>query len=78
MMYILCYIFIAIITQILTYKLIKHIDKKERKKLQVWEQDYILRMNELKNKKDNKSSEKSNKSEAEKVDKKKEKKVDKK
>lgn len=47
MMFILCYIFIAIITQILTYKLIRRIDKNERKKLQKWEKDYILEMKEL-------------------------------
>lgn len=44
---IIFYIFFAIITQILTYKLIKLIDKKERKKLQKWELNYIKNAEEI-------------------------------
>ncbi len=47
MLLIIFYIFFAIITQILTYKLIKLIDKKERKKLQKWELNYIKNAEEI-------------------------------
>lgn len=47
MLLIIFYMFFAIITQILTYKLIKLIDKKERKKLQKWELNYIKNTEEI-------------------------------
>lgn len=47
MLLIIFYIFFSIITQILTYKLIKLIDKKERKKLQKWELNYIKNAEEI-------------------------------
>lgn len=39
----LCIIYLAfaIISQIVTYKIMREIDKKERKKLKKWEDDYI-------------------------------------
>lgn len=38
---IIFYIFFAFITQFLTYKIMKKIDKRERQKLRVWEDNYI-------------------------------------
>lgn len=38
---IIIYIIFAVVTQKMTYKYIKRIDKKERKKLKNWEQHYI-------------------------------------
>ena len=40
---ILCIVF-CFLSEILTYKLIKRIDKKERKKLQIWEQEFVETM----------------------------------
>lgn len=45
--YIIFYIIFAVITQYLTYKWIRKIDKKERAKLQSWETDYIIKTNEM-------------------------------
>lgn len=39
--YIICYLIFAIISQFLTYKFIKWIDKNERIKLRKWEDNYI-------------------------------------
>lgn len=39
--YIIFYLVFAIISQFITYKLIKWIDKKERIKLRKWEDSYI-------------------------------------
>lgn len=50
MKYIIIYIFFAFFSQLIIYKWIKKIDKKERKKLQKWEQDYINKMVELREK----------------------------
>ncbi len=38
---IIFYIFFAFITQFFTYKIMKKIDKRERQKLRVWEDNYI-------------------------------------
>lgn len=38
---IIFYLIFAVITQFLTYKLMKKIDKNEREKLKVWEDNYI-------------------------------------
>lgn len=38
---IIFYIIFAFITQVLTYKYVRHIDKKERKFLKEWEKEYI-------------------------------------
>lgn len=46
-MKIIIYIIFAIITQYLTYKWVKRIDKKERKKLKKWEKNYISEYAEL-------------------------------
>lgn len=35
------YLVFAIVSQIVTYKIMREIDKKERKKLKKWEDDYI-------------------------------------
>lgn len=53
--YILLAIVIAI-TEILTYKIIKIIDKRERKKLYKWELEYIKKIKELKGKSSNNNS----------------------
>ncbi len=39
--YCVFYILFALISQFITYKIIKFIDKKERQKLKKWEDDYI-------------------------------------
>lgn len=41
MLKLILYLFVAFISEILFYKLIRKIDKKERAKLQVWEDNYI-------------------------------------
>lgn len=41
MFYIIIYIIFAILSQIITYKIVRNIDKKERKFLKQWEKDYI-------------------------------------
>mgnify|MGYP006934546492 CR=1 FL=1 len=38
---IIFYAFFAFITQLVTYKIMKKIDKRERQKLKVWEDSYI-------------------------------------
>ena len=38
---IIFYLVFAIVTQFLTYKFMKKIDKREREKLKKWEDDYI-------------------------------------
>lgn len=35
------YLVFAIVSQIVTYKIMREIDKRERKKLKKWEDDYI-------------------------------------
>lgn len=45
--YIIFYLLFAIITQLMTYKWIRKIDKKERQELQEWETDYIIKTNDL-------------------------------
>ena len=40
---IICVVF-CFLSEILTYKFIKKIDKKERKKLQIWEQEFVETM----------------------------------
>ena len=46
-MKIIIYIIFAIITQYFTYKWIRHVDVKERKKLKKWELNYISEYAEL-------------------------------
>lgn len=40
---IICVVF-CFLSETLTYKFIKKIDKKERKKLQIWEQEFVETM----------------------------------
>lgn len=40
---IICIIF-CFLSELLTYKFIKRIDKRERKKLQIWEQEFVETM----------------------------------
>ena len=40
---IICIVFCAL-SEFLTYKFIKKIDKKERKKLQIWEDEFVKSM----------------------------------
>lgn len=42
-MIIICIVF-CILSEFLTYKFIKRIDKKERKKLQIWEDEFVKSM----------------------------------
>ena len=38
---IIFYVFFAFLTQLVTYKIMKKIDKRERQKLKIWEDSYI-------------------------------------
>lgn len=66
------YLFVAIGSEIFFYKLIRKIDKKERTKLQVWEDEYIdneiekIKKNNLKYK-TTKRSKKGNKNDTENI-----------
>ena len=53
---ILLCVIICVISEIATYKYIKHIDKKERKRLQVWETEYIDGLVKLKKSGDKKKN----------------------
>lgn len=48
MVKIIIIVLLVIITEFLTYKLIKWIDKKERKKLYEWELKYIVEIDRIK------------------------------
>lgn len=48
LLYFILYFFFALFTQILTYKYIRFIDRKERKKLQKWEENFLLDMEKIK------------------------------
>lgn len=47
----LIYFFLVIFTQVITYKIVSRIDKKQRERLLEWEKNYIeeLKKNDLNN-----------------------------